>query len=136
MTDTEAIGRRVDERMAVLKMDARTLAKAIGVTEDTIYRLLRGETVKQWVRLAKIAGALRTTPNNLLGVDSPASRERQSELMSAAFRGLGLPEPLDRNLSEICLEALDTPPGLQSGVSDQDRMRIAAETLRRQSAVR
>ena len=129
--DERQIGDRISARMSEIGVGLPALAKTLGVTEDTIYKLVRGKTAKRWVDLIKLARALRTSPNDLLGYDAGDTRKRLERLLGAAFQGLGASPVQAQNYAEIFLEALDRPPNPQEPVGEADQTRIELAAAKR-----
>lgn len=128
----EHIGKRISARMAELEIDVPTLAKLMRVSQDTIYKLARGETVSRWLHLMRLAQVLRTSPNAILGFDGD-SRARLTRLLVAAFEGIGASQAEARNYTQTFLEALDKPPNPQGLVTEQDELRIEVAFSKRRS---
>lgn len=131
-TEAAHIGKRIAARMAELESDVPTLSLALGVSQDTVYKMLRGETVTRWLQLTKLATVLRTSPNAILGFEGN-SRERLTRLLVAAFEGIGATVPQARNYTQTFLEALDRPPDPQATVLEQDELRIEVAFAKRRS---
>ena len=130
--DARHIGQRISARMAELEIDVPTLARALGVSQDSVYKMMRGETVSRWLHLRRLAQALRTSPNALLGFDGD-SRGRLTRLLMASFEGLGSTAPQARNYTQTFLEALDKPPNPSASTPEQDELRIEVAFLKRLS---
>jgi DNA-binding Xre family transcriptional regulator len=130
--EAAAIAKRVADRMAEIGMGKEGLAAVLGVTEDTIHRLTRGETVKRWVNLIKLARALHTSPNDLLGFDGRDTRVRLREFLEASYRGLGATPALARNYSAIFLEALDKPPDPGEPLPASELLRLDIKNAKRE----
>ena len=131
-TEAEKIGERISARMDELKIEAPVLAKTLGVHQDTIYKLMRGETAARWVNLIRLSHALQTTPNELLGFDVD-TRPRLIRLLIGAFEGLGATVPQARNYAELWLEVLDRPPNPQPRVPESEELRIEIASAKRRS---
>lgn len=131
--ETDAIAKRIKERMADVEMTDDSLASLLGVTKDTIYKLKRGETITRWINLIKLARALRTSPNDLLGFDGRDTRVRLQTFLEASYRGLGLQPALARNYAAIFLAALDKPPDPDEPVPEAELLRLNIKNARRES---
>lgn len=128
--ETDAIAKRIDERMAAIGMTDDALASSLGVTKDTIYKLKRGETIKRWINLIKLARALQTSPNDLLGFDGRDTRVRLQSFLDGAFRGLGLPPAQARNYVAIFLAALDKRPDPDEPLPEHEILRLDIKNAR------
>jgi hypothetical protein len=122
--EARQIGARIAARMSEIGVDRAQLANSLNLSEDSIYKLVRGDTVSRWVHLIMLARALRTSPNEILGFDGPDARPRLQALLEAAFQGLAIPEELAKSSTRIYFEALDKPSNPQSSVSEVDELRI------------
>ena len=131
-TEAIHIGQRVAARMAELEIDVPTLASALGVSQDTVYKMLRGETVSRWLQLGKLARVLRSSPNAILGFEGDA-RARLTRLLVASFEGIGATTPQARNYTQTFLEALDKPQGPPGSVPEGDELRIEVAFSKRRS---
>ena len=125
------IGERIAGRMRQLELTPATVADATGVSTDAIYKLMRGETAKRWIDLLSLARVLRTTPNDLLGLNGAARHERLLGLLQAAFEGLGESTALARNYAQTLLELLDRPQNPQGLTPDLERLQIEFDILKR-----
>lgn len=131
-SEADAIAKRIDDRMAAINMDEDGLASLLGVTKDTIYKLKRGATVKRWVNLIKLARALRTSPNDLLGFDGRDTRIRLQAFLQASYRGLGLSTAHAQNYVAIFLEALDKRPDPDEPVPEDELLRLDIKNAKRE----
>jgi DNA-binding Xre family transcriptional regulator len=130
--EADALAKRIEDRMAELEIDELGLASLLGVTKDTIYRLTRGETVKRWIYLRKVAQALRTSPNDLLGFDAQ-HRARMKKFLDASYRGLGLSTAQAQNYVTLFLEALDKQPDPDEPVPEEELLRLSIKNARLES---
>lgn len=131
--ETDAIAKRIEDRMAKIEMTDDDLATLLGVTKDTIYKLKRGETIKRWINLIKLARALRTSPNDLLGFDGRDTRVRLQAFLMASYRGLGLSLVQAQNYAAIFLGALDKPPDPEEPVPEAELLRLSIKNARHES---
>lgn len=63
----EKIGEQIAKRLNEVGMSQRELADLIGITEVSMSRYIRGERTPDGINVAKIANALHTTSDELLG---------------------------------------------------------------------
>jgi transcriptional regulator with XRE-family HTH domain len=133
--ETEAIAKRIKDRMDKIGVKHEDLAVLLNVTPDTISRLLRGETVKRWIYLAKVARVLRTSPNDLLGVVEQ-DRARLKTFLDASYRGLGLSSKQAQNFATIFLEALGKKPDPDEPVPEEELLRLDIKNARIESGSR
>jgi transcriptional regulator with XRE-family HTH domain len=66
-SEAEEIGRRVKALADDLSLTVEQMASSLSVSQDTVYKLFRGETVEQWLRLSRVARLLKTRPDSILG---------------------------------------------------------------------
>jgi transcriptional regulator with XRE-family HTH domain len=128
--ETKAIAKRIKDRMEKIGLKDEGLAVLLGVTTDTIYKLLRGETVKRWLNLIKVSQALQTSPNELLGFDEHDTRSRLRKFLDASYRGLGLSPTQAQNYTTLFLEALDKPPDPEEPVPEDELLRLSIKIAR------
>ena len=128
-TRKEDIGARISELRQRTDLTVPQLAKRVGVTTDAIQRLMRGESVTQYIKLNRLARALNTTPNVILGFNDPGVILAALE---ACFDALGLPEDQASLLAETVGQVLQQPeiPGLDPVT----QARSQAPVLLRQNA--
>lgn len=122
------IGARLGERIKEVGKSPEKLAEELGVTRDTIYRAVRGETVLSWLKLAKIANALKTTPNDLIGVVSSHNLDILELVLRASFTALSFPEEQASVFASIVLEAACKSPHRPSAITAEEYARIQIAT--------
>lgn len=124
----EAIGARLRAKIVEAKESPESIARALGVVNDTVYRMLRGETILSWLKLLRLAAILRTSPDDLLGIASGYNPDTLQSTLSAAFEAIGLPPEEARQYAAVVIAALDTPPSQRQGLSEgaYARIQIAA----------
>lgn len=104
-----ALGERIQARLAALNMSQNRLAGEVGVSTQTIWKLVNGQS-QTTGHLHKIARALNTTPEYLDGEtddDSPTSR------LPAAVK-------IDENDDSIEIDLLDLAYGMGGTFLDTD----------------
>lgn len=131
--EARQIGERITAQMQQIGKEPGTLAIELDVIDDTIYKLMRGETVGRWMYLIKVARALQTSPNELLGFDGQDVRRRLECLLPAAFEGLREKPLQARNYTRIVLEALDKPPNPDKPSEESDTVRTEVAFVKRRS---
>jgi transcriptional regulator with XRE-family HTH domain len=129
--DAELIGARLGERIKEVRTSPEKLAAELGVTRDTIYRAMRGETVLSWVKLARIANALKTTPNDLIGVVSGYNLEILESVLRASFAALSFPEQQARVFASIVVEAACKPPDQPPAITAEEYARVQITTAKK-----
>lgn len=105
------MGNRIKQRRLELKMSADSLAQLIGKDRSTVYRYEAGSIDKIGSDiLVTLAGALKTTPSYLMGLEQTeehtlatflASDGMQIRHMAAWYRELGNVEFTDEENAEI-----------------------------------
>ncbi len=115
--------RTVRERLGLSRIE---LADRLTVSEETVKKMETGERVKQWLKLAEVAEALETTPNELLGfpVVDPESLGSALQPILKAFGH----DPEDaESIARILLEAVEDGQSLQGSEPAALRYRHAGE---------
>lgn len=107
--DAASVGKRIAAAIEQSGKDIKTVAASLNVTSDAVFKWQRGEGVETWVKLARLAEALGTTPNALLGVDVGLGDEFLAELLVEGFSGVGVHRDQARNLVSILLEFVRRP---------------------------
>jgi transcriptional regulator with XRE-family HTH domain len=108
------IGARVAAQMKKLGYTPPQLAQLMGMTSpSSIRKIVSGENVFQWTQLAKLAAALNTSPDYLLGLGSGG---------------------LDANLAQVAVQGLLEQLGYDRETA-QLGARIAVETAREHRAL-
>jgi transcriptional regulator with XRE-family HTH domain len=125
----EEIGERIRQIMADRKLDHKKVGDLYGTTPNAVTKMLGGNSTMQWAKLAKLAPALGTDPNDILGFGKGSER--------ALFRGAlkGIAQALGRSDEEayqIALIALEVLDRRSSGVNQEESARSVAEFLIRQ----
>jgi transcriptional regulator with XRE-family HTH domain len=125
----KAIGRQLRERRDLLDLSNQDLATRLNVEEQTVRNMLSGQGLVTYVKLAKLARALETSPNQILGFDEGDSCDAamvRSALLGA-FEGCGLGADATKELADIFLESLRDS---QKDASPADRGKILRGHLR------
>lgn len=103
------IGARVAAQMKHLGYTPPQLAQLMGMTSpSSIRKIMTGENIHQWTQLAKLASALNTSPDYLLGLGS---------------------EGLDPNLAQVAVQGLLEQLGYDREMARLGA-RLAVETAR------
>lgn len=134
LADDEA--RKIGRRIARLR-DARgftneALAEKLGVTADSVKKTVAGAATKSYAKLKALAGALDSTPNELLGVSDGHDIEEMMAVVAHSYERLGLPENEAHLYAECVREAIEEPLDQHAR---QDRMlarRVLASSHMRQ----
>ena len=106
MDESRQLGERINRLMRAQRMQPGDLARELDLGESSIRKVLRGENVAQYIQLARIARALKTTPNFLLGftdahMDAGRSGNIDLSLLQAAFQGILEQLGLDRDAASV-----------------------------------
>jgi transcriptional regulator with XRE-family HTH domain len=123
------IGQRLRECRDVLDLSNRDLADRLRVEEQTVRNMLSGQGLVTYVKLAKRAQALETSPNEILGHVGAANFD-ESLLRAAllgAFEGSGLPRSAADELTDAVFDALQD---LSQKATPADRRKIIRGQLR------
>jgi len=72
---TRSVTNRITELLQEKKMTQKQLAQASGMTESAVSHYVKGDRVPRGVNLKKIANALGTTTDDLLGHEGVPDKE-------------------------------------------------------------
>lgn len=110
-------------------MDNGTLAKKMGRADSSIKKLITGEANGQFVKLAKLARALETTPNQLLGFGSNDGLDAESVRLAfdAVLAALSVPQGRAELLKRTALSALQSPTLPLHDRQESTKARLALE---------
>lgn len=124
--DLKEIGAAVRNARDRLGMSREALAARANVDAETIKKIESGERVKQWTRVAEIAEALQTSPNELLGfpVASPNTLGMALRPILAAYGHN--PEDAE-SIARILLEAVEAAQSAPGDEPAEVRYRIAGQ---------
>lgn len=120
----EDIGARISELRTAADLKVEELASQMGVTPDALQRLMRGESTTQYLKLIRMARALDTTPDTILGFSEPGYLK---VVLAACFDALGLPEDQTQALAETVVQVIQAPP--VPGLTQENRARAQAPLL-------
>jgi transcriptional regulator with XRE-family HTH domain len=130
----QEISLRIKQRMKSLGLTNRDLGERISLTEPSVKKLLSGGSSVQFVKLRRLAEALETTPNHLLGVSETdgSSAERSRALLGAAIeaalRTLGdLKQEHAQALTQAILSIPDKPAIVSADLDEEAAARTRAE---------
>jgi len=112
---------RLRARAAELGLAHAEVARRSGLSERRFANYVSGIREPDLATLVRIAAALRTTPNELLGIDEsqrPSERSVLIDRLNAAIRGLG-----ERELASVVLqtEALAGPRKKRRGANSRTK---------------
>lgn len=130
--DAKQIGARVEARMKDLNIKPEELGKTLGLTKNAVEKMVGGASVKGWIKLIKLARALRSSPNELLGFDGD-TRGRLTGFLQASYEGLGQSPEAARSYVTAFLKALDRSLDHQGRQAAEQRLRDVIEALAEQS---
>lgn len=120
----EDIGARISELRMAADLKVEELASQMGVTPDALQRLMRGESTTQYLKLIRMARALDTTPDTILGFSEPGYLK---VVLSVCFEALGLPDDQTGALAETVVQVIQAPP--VPGLTQENRARAQAPLL-------
>ena len=125
MLSKDEIGARVRALREGRGMSRAKLAARLGVSEDSVAKIERGQRVDSWLGVARMAEALGTSPNDLLGFAPATFLPPDVSYFAAALAPIlsahgGDPEDAE-DIARTLLEAVeavrelsDAEPGLQA----------------------
>jgi transcriptional regulator with XRE-family HTH domain len=122
----KAIGARVRAARDRLELTRPQLAQKLDLDHETIKKYETGERVTQWVQLAKVAEALKTSPNELLGfpeVDPASLAEALKPILFHYDIPIGIADNIAGYLVRVIKLAQSVP---EAGPPDL-RYRLAAQ---------
>ena len=121
------IGGRIRAFRERAGLSSSQLANRLGVTEDAVARMQRGESVGQFIKLIAMADALNITPNDLLGFEGHISDvEVIKSAIEACFEALGVSELESVALGRIIIAVIEQRQAPPAGVEPQTAARIQA----------
>lgn len=132
------IGERIRSILKTRGVTVGQVAKAMGISEDALRKTMQGNSAKGYAKLARLARALQTTPNDMLGfppsqpsgVLDPARLSGVIETL--AERMSDLDEDEIRSLVRVVLEVSKPPATPAAGVPPETEAKIQAEFAIRQ----
>ena len=104
----EEIGLRIRSIMDANGLTEIDVGKRYGAPANTIGKMLKGNS-KQWAKLAYLAPALGTNPNEILGFPVGDAREAVKGLIEAVAMHFGRSTKEAASLAEDAAKALDSP---------------------------
>ena len=87
--DSPEIGQRLQALRKKLGLDVKDVASAVGLKPFALREKEEGRAMRHYLKLAELARVLGTTPNHILGVESPPqTNEDRLALMGAALEAM------------------------------------------------
>jgi transcriptional regulator with XRE-family HTH domain len=131
--ECKEVGARIKKMRDAQGLTNRQVANHMGVTEAAAKKLVTGETATNFVKLIPLAGLLRSTPNEILGVsESGTSRDINSEIWIEVIDEIGLrfglSEANSRTLAETVVRVITGPPIPHAGIDPRTALRIQVAT--------
>jgi transcriptional regulator with XRE-family HTH domain len=109
--ETLLIGRRITEALRNAKMTQQALADALGLSLPAVKKLASGNATIQYAKLKKLALALDTTPNQLLGFNERVPENGFIAATEGALRMMGLDSLQAAELAQLVCEVAEEPIG-------------------------
>lgn len=122
----DRVGARIRERLAELAMTQADLARATGLSTARIGNYVQGTRPPDIATLAKLARALQTSTDWLLGL----SESRPLDVRAVVFRLLqldGMPEARASLLAEVASKAVQLLAALPGEGDNRTRAHLAAQ---------
>lgn len=132
------IGERIRGILKSRGVTVGLVADAMGISEDALRKIMQGNSAKSYVKLAKLARALNTTPNEILGFPAPISSEaldpaRLSGVITTLAERMSDLDPDEvRALVQVVLEVSKSPATPSSDVPTETEARIQSDFAVRQ----
>jgi transcriptional regulator with XRE-family HTH domain len=126
----DAIARNLSSFRIRKEMKQAQVAEVIGVSPDAVRKAESGQNLASYIKIAKWARALGTTPNHILDFQE-GEREAFLGAIEGAFISRGMEVAQAEALAQIVIEVLDSPEVRTGGKSIRDNARIAAMILTR-----
>lgn len=119
------------------RLTNKDLASRMAISESSVKKLFTGEVHANFMRLSRLARAMGTTPNELLGFDAASETDRQARergALEAVFAALGVPEGAIQRLVQAVLSAIEAHPlhGLTPEQSVRSRVLVELDRPSRQ----
>lgn len=108
----DIFGRNVQTRRRKLKMSVSELADAVGATEDTIYRIERGQHGTRLETAKLIAEALDCTVDDLIGTQQTSEARQMALQIRELTRAVEELTQENRNLAQALAKEVKTRNGL------------------------
>ena len=126
MTGTKEIGLAVKAARERAGLTQPALAARLEVDDDTIKKIEAGRRVEKWLWLGRVAKALGTSPNEILGFPavSPESLEMALRPILAAYGAS--PQDAD-SIARILLEAVSIAQSSPGDEPEELRYRLAGQ---------
>lgn len=122
-----AIGRRINEARVRAGLTQPELAAKIGLSLPAVKKLASGEATGQFAKLKRLAAALETTPNELLGLSESVLIDRILSAVEGTYRKMVGPDEA-KALVQIALEAAEEQITLETGQDDLALRRLLGES--------
>lgn len=131
--EARRIGARIRQIREANKLGLEDVGRVYKTGPDAIRHIEAGQSGSDgFVKLARLAIALKSTPNEILDFKKIDERERFQGILEGVALAFGLPLTQAQALADIVLEALDSPDMGNAGLSAQDTARsIGAFVARR-----
>lgn len=129
--DPEAyvIGRRISAIRQARGIAIEDVAADVDLAVETLRSIESGHSAKQYAKLARLARALRSSPDELLGFSGPDDRRVLKSAMKAVFVRLGQPPAAAELLAEGLLTTTAPPRPGDAQSNRLETARIQAEFL-------
>jgi transcriptional regulator with XRE-family HTH domain len=132
--DAAAIGERISALRDQKGMSNNDLADRLGLALSSVKKLLGGQTTIQFVKLGRLARALGTTPDEVLGfkVGKPEGLLRAA--LTASYVALGFAIEEAEDFAAVVIQALDEQPTDSVKLDPETGVRVQVELAARRFA--
>lgn len=122
------VGRRIASFAKRAGLNNETVAERLGMTEEGVKKLFNGSNVAGYVKLAKIARAIDTTPNEILGfTEQTQDIEALLDAVRVSYEALGSSRAQAEGWVRAVVEAAQAPPLRSSDLDRRESARARAE---------
>ena len=132
------IGSRINAMREALGLRHQDIAIPMDRTEATVKKIVAGEAVDGFVKLAHLARVLKTTPNDILGVSDSGALAVQPEIWAEVIEEIlhetGFGHNYAHEIACTVVRAATGPLMRQAGVDAHAALRIQVRTAIRLAA--
>jgi transcriptional regulator with XRE-family HTH domain len=132
--EAAAIGARISALRDRKGLSNGTLADRLGMALSSVKKLVGGQTTVQFVKLGRLARALGSSPDELLGFKVGKSEALLRAALTASYVALGLAVQDAEEFAAVVLQALDEQPTDSVKLDPETGVRVQVELAARRFA--